>query len=140
MISGFSSATKLLTFGVALFIRRLRFLFAEFLEARIVSKRNEHRIEAEEGGGFQCAAIRQAVVWRAKRDQQRSQLRRRRALRKGVEKSRQTQGLNQKSPTNEKAIHSLLRGSDGGCPSLFRSSDSLTFGQVRCPRNGDYRL
>jgi len=40
------------TFGVALFIRRLRFLFAEFLEARIVSKRNEHRIEAEQRGVF----------------------------------------------------------------------------------------
>ena len=61
----------------------------------------------------------QPVVWRAKRNQQRSQLRRRRALRKGVEKPRQTQGLNQKSPTNEKAIHSLLRGTDGGCPLCF---------------------
>ena len=50
MISGFSSATKLLSSGVALFIQRLRFLFAEFLEARIVSKRIEHRIEAEQRG------------------------------------------------------------------------------------------
>jgi hypothetical protein len=50
MISGFSSATRLLTFGVALFIRCLRFLFAEFLEARIVPERIEHRIEPEQRG------------------------------------------------------------------------------------------
>src|SRR4029453_8078100 len=90
--------------------------------------------------GFRCAAIRSLVVRRAKRNQQRSQLCWRQALRKGVEKPRQRQGLNQKSPTYEKAIHSLLRGTDGGFPSLFRSSDSLTFGQVNCPRNGDYRF
>jgi hypothetical protein len=50
LISGFSSATKLLTSGVALFIRCLRFLFAEFLEARIIPKRIEHRIEPEQRG------------------------------------------------------------------------------------------
>ena len=34
----------------ALFIRCLRFVFAEFLEARIIPERIEHRIELEQRG------------------------------------------------------------------------------------------
>ena len=37
-----------MTLQPALFIRRFRFLFAEFLEARIIPERIEHRIEPEQ--------------------------------------------------------------------------------------------
>ena len=45
MISGFSSATRLLTSGVALFIRCLRFFLAEFLESGIGAQRVPGRME-----------------------------------------------------------------------------------------------
>ena len=37
-----------MTLQPALLIRRLRFFFAEFLEARIIPERIEHRIEPEQ--------------------------------------------------------------------------------------------
>ena len=39
-----------MTLQPALFIRCLRFLFAEFLEARIIPERIEHGIEPEQRG------------------------------------------------------------------------------------------
>ena len=49
-VAALAQPSRPVTLPPALFIRRLRFLFAEFLEARIIPQRIEHRIEPEQRG------------------------------------------------------------------------------------------